>query len=137
MLTEATEVVKVLDQSLLPKNSDPKLKLLAELRWISQTTGIVHPQQVKWLILLANLVFGDDKAVISISPESSFIKVESNGDASTITERYPEAIKYILGEGWTVQMCYNVKHESSKTGRKGNRSKLKRKKRARAVRKKS
>lgn len=113
------------------KTNEQAIKTIAEMRFMSESVGIVYEAQIDQLKKLAALVFDSAVAVISVMADSRFIKVESPGIATDVTEKYPEMVKYILGDGWTVQMCYNVKHESPKAGRKRNRAKPTRKNRAR------
>lgn len=135
MSTDTTEITDTLDRILL-KVVPPTVKTLADMRWVSQTTGIVHQDQVRQLQLLANLIFEGAVAVISISQDSFFVKVESSGKSSPMTEKFTKVVKWTLGDDWTVQLCYNVKHGPVKARRKGNSAKPKRKKRSSSVRNK-
>jgi hypothetical protein len=121
-------------EQLTIKTNEQAVKTIAEMRFMSESVGVVYEAQVDQLKKLAALVFEPAVAVISIMPDSRFIKVESPGEATDVTEKYPEMCKYVLGDGWTVQMCYNVKHGPAKTGSKRNRTKPARKKRARNAR---
>lgn len=127
------------DVALLPsvtiKGGTPEQKTIAEMRFVSDTVGLVYEAQTSQLVKLANLVFDPHVAVISIQTESRFVRVESAGPATEVTEKFQEMVQYILGSSWTVQMCYNVNNANSKPRVKRNRSKPTRKKRVGASRK--
>ena len=118
------------------KTENKTLNTIAEMRWLSDSVGIVYDQQVDQLKKLAALVFEDGVAVISISKDDRTVTVETPTSADEITEKFPEMVQFILGDSWAVKMCYNVKHGPVKTGRKGNSTKRKGKKRTRAIRRK-
>lgn len=124
----------LLDAVLVPQS--PALQTIADMRWMSDSTGVVYEQQVAQLQKLAALAFEPAVAVISISQESRYVKVESSGSETEVTQKFPDMVKYVLGEGWTVQMCYNVKHGTPKTGTKRRNPKSPGKKRARTSRRK-
>lgn len=104
---------ELLDAVLVPQS--PAMQTIADMRWMSDATGQVYEAQVSQLQKLAVLSFEPAVAVISIQQESRYVRVESSGSETEITQKFPEMVKYVLGEGWTVQMCYNVKHATPKT----------------------
>ena len=106
---------ELLDAVLVPKTQ--ALQTIADMRWMSDSTGVVYEAQVSQLQKLAAMAFEPAVAVISISQESRYVRVESSGNETEITQRYPDMVKFVLGEGWTIQMCYNVKHGTAKTGK--------------------
>lgn len=130
----------LLDSMILPEsNASETIQSLADMRWMSNSAGVVYEAQVSQLQKLAKLTFSPDVAVISISQESQYVKVESSGKENKITAKFPDIVKYILGDGWTVQMCYDVKdvkYDSPETRKQRNNPKSTGKSRTGAARKK-
>lgn len=104
----------LLDALLVPEAE----KHVADMRWISNASGVVYEAQVLQLQKLSKLVFEPAIAVISISQENRYVRVESSGKPTLLTSRYPEMVKFILGGEWTIQMCYDVKHAIAETRKK-------------------
>lgn len=112
--------------STISHKQDPQ-QTIAEMRFVSNSTGLVYEAQIEQLKKLANLFFDPEVATISISPETRFAKVDSTGVQNTLTDRFPEAVQFVLGDSWTVQMCYNEQSEPSGP-RKQSKKKVKAKK---------
>ena len=108
-----------------------------EMKWMSNTTGLVYEAQVNQLQKLAKLCFAPESAVISISEQSRYVKCESSGSENPTTQKFPSFVQAVLGNDWTVQMCYNVPNATTgKSSGKRNRTKPKGKRRVRATRRK-
>lgn len=103
------------------------VQTIAEMRFVSNSTGLVYEAQVDQLKKLANLFFDPCVATLGISQDSRFVKVDTDSKKTSTTEKFPDAVRYVLGDSWTVQMCYNEPEKSSKKKAKGKKWKGKKK----------
>lgn len=101
-----------LDKIVL-KTDSQAIKLMADMRWMSDATGQVYETQVNQLKYLANLIFSPKVAVISISQDDKFVKVESESGSTKLSAKFPSVVSEILGDSWTTQMVYDVKRKKT------------------------
>jgi hypothetical protein len=112
---------------------------IAEMRFVSNSTGLVYEAQVEQLKKLANLFFHKATTTFKIDQNNRFCSVEvlpkNTNLQDELSAKFPDAVRYVLGDSWKVTVYYEQPKPAKPRGKRNN-PKPSGKKRTRPLRRK-